>query len=69
MTSPNFNSQAGPIAQAMNKAYLLAKAGTTEGSFACPKCGSTVKFTALVAGMPHRSSGKCSARGCIKWSN
>ncbi len=66
MTSPNFNSQAGPIAQAMNKAYELSKAGTKSGTFACPKCGSAVKFTALV---PHRSSGKCAAKGCIRWSN
>ena len=66
MVTENFNRHAGAIAQAMNKAFELSTAGTKEGTFACPKCGSPVKFTALI---PYKSSGKCSARGCIRWSN
>jgi hypothetical protein len=66
MTTDRFNASAGAIAQAQNIAYQLSTAGQKEGTFPCPKCGSQVRFTALV---PHQSRGQCSAAGCIRWSN
>lgn len=65
MTTPAFNRRAGPIAQAMNRAYqLFTKEGKTEGTFACPKCGSQVRFTARAA---HIHSGQCAAACGVKW--
>ena len=66
MVTENFNRHAGALARAQNRAFELSTAGTTQGTFPCPRCGSTVNFTALI---PYRSSGKCAARGCIRWSN
>jgi ribosomal protein S27AE len=66
MTTEAFAAKVSPIAQAMKRAYELSTAGTKEGTFPCPKCGSQVRFTALV---PHQSRGQCSAAGCIRWSN
>jgi hypothetical protein len=65
MTTDIFAANVSPIAQAMKKAFDLSTAGTKEGTFACPKCGSTVRFTALI---PHKSSGQCAAAGCIRWA-
>jgi hypothetical protein len=66
VTTEHFASQASALAQAQNRAYQLATDGQTQGTFPCPKCGSTVRFTALI---PHKSSGRCSAAGCIRWSS
>lgn len=66
MTTPDFLRRAGPVAQAMNTVYERAQKGEKSGTFACPKCGSRVSFTVLAG---HRSEGRCSAAGCIKWSN
>lgn len=66
MTRKVFADKIGATAQAMNKAYQLSTAGQKEGTFPCPKCGSQVRFTALI---PHKSSGKCAAADCIRWSN
>lgn len=65
MTTPAFNRRAGPTAQAMNTAYKRSMAGEKEGTFPCPKCGSTVRFTALI---PHESSGQCNAACGVKWN-
>jgi hypothetical protein len=66
VTTEAFASQLGALAQAQARAWELATAGQKEGTFPCPRCGSTVKFTALIA---HKSSGRCTAAGCIRWSN
>lgn len=66
MTTTAFLRRAGPIAQAMNRAHQLSSEGKPTGTFACPKCGSQVRYTAIVA---HKSSGACAAAGCIRWSN
>lgn len=66
MTTEAFSSQLGALAKAQARAYELATAGQTQGTFPCPRCGSTVRFTALIA---HKSSGQCSAAGCLRWSN
>lgn len=66
MTTDTFAANVSPIAQAMKMAFDLATAGTKEGTFPCPKCHSTLRFAALI---PHKSSGRCSAAGCIRWSN
>lgn len=66
MTTKGFINRAGPTAQALNTVYELFTKGTTRGTFACPKCGGRVTFTALLA---HKSSGQCSTSGCIRWNS
>jgi len=65
MTTAAFASLAGPTARAMAKAFELATAGQMKGTFPCPRCRSTVTFTALIA---HQSSGKCNAACGVRWS-
>jgi hypothetical protein len=65
VSTETFNRRAGAVAQAMNEAFRQSTAGATSGTFPCPKCGSQVRFTALI---PHKSSGQCAAAGCIRWS-
>jgi hypothetical protein len=66
MTTAQFSRLASATAQAQARAFELSTAGTKEGTFPCPKCGSQVRFTALI---PHKSSGQCAAAGCIRWAN
>lgn len=66
MTTPAFAARISPIAQAMKLAYERSMAGEKEGAFPCPKCGSTVRFTALI---PHESSGQCNAACGVKWNS
>jgi hypothetical protein len=66
LTTDTIAANVSPTAQAMKKAFDLSTAGQKQGTFPCPRCGSTVRFTALI---PHQSSGQCSAAGCLRWSN
>lgn len=65
MTTAEFSAQLSPAAQALKLVFDLATAGQPKGSIRCPKCGSTLHYTAQE---PHRSSGRCSAGGCLRWS-
>jgi hypothetical protein len=65
VTTPQFSRLASATAQAQAHAFELSTAGQTQGTFPCPRCGSTVRFTAPI---PHKSSGQCSAGGCIRWA-
>lgn len=65
MTTPSFNRRAGPVAQAMNRAFELSKQGQTQGTFTCPKCGSQVRYSAQIA---HKSSGACTAACGVRWA-
>jgi hypothetical protein len=66
VTTARFNQLAGATARATEMAYNLAVAGTRTGSFQCPKCRGTVRFSALVA--PHKSAGSCTTTGCVRWA-
>jgi len=65
MTTEAFASNLSPAAQAMKRVFDLASAGQRQGTIACPKCGSALRFTAP---QPHRSSGLCAAAGCLRWN-
>lgn len=65
MTTDTFAALVGPTAKALNTAYQLAIAGKTEGTFPCPKCGSTLHYKAAV---PHQPAVRCSAAGCIRYA-
>lgn len=67
MTTQRFNSLAGAIAQAMNTAHKLTEGGTGAGTFTCPKCGGTVRYSGNLK-EPHRTAGSCPTRECVRWA-
>lgn len=65
MTTPTFNRRAETISQVMNRCYeLFTNEGKTGGTFACPKCGSQVRFNERAA---HIHAGQCAAACGVKW--
>jgi hypothetical protein len=67
MTTERFNSLAGATALAMNTAHKMTGSGTPAGSFVCPKCGSTVRYSGNLSA-PHRTAGNCLRPGCVRWA-
>ncbi len=71
MTTPRFNTMAGPTARAMAAVkgehcqpptYRPAQA--VSGSMPCPRCGGSLKFTVAPSGT---STGRCTSAGCVRW--
>lgn len=69
MTTARFSRLASPTAQAMAKAYELARDGTAHGRFPCtaPRCGGVIEFTAKLQ-EPHKSAGSCKSPNCVRWA-
>lgn len=75
MTTVNFNRTAGPIARALNSVKSVhcappayRPAHDVKGTTPCTMkaCGGTIKYT--VRASDGCSTGKCSTRGCLSWS-
>ena len=64
MTTAASSTKAGATARAMTTAYEKASAGQKAGTFACPKCGGTVRFTAAA---PEKTDGRCNSANCVRW--
>jgi hypothetical protein len=67
VTTERFNTLAGAVAQAMNTAHKMTEGGTPAGTFACPKCGSSVRYSGNLQA-PHRTAGNCIRPGCVRWA-
>lgn len=55
----------GFVARAVAAAHARRDPGQdVSGTFDCPRCHSTVRFTTLMDG---KSRGTCAQAGCVRW--